>query len=130
LIGRWLGARSRSNVLVSLSGVSIVLVATKVAAYIIFSSDTRPSIISYLPYVLIFLLISLGASAVGFWRGRKRRFAAYIQYLLSVLPAESRATLLNLAEEEAQRQQSRALEKAGGASLMSAQDRNGTRRAK
>jgi hypothetical protein len=43
------------------------------------------------------------AGLLGIWRGRRRRLAGYLEYLLSVLPLESRGALVDLAYEEAKR---------------------------
>jgi hypothetical protein len=106
LIGRWLGARSRSNVVISLGGIATALAISKL--FIISTTipdDFKADLIRIITFqTLVYFVVCLGASAVGFWRGRNRRLAEYIGYLLSVLPAASRAALLSLAEDEAQRQ--------------------------
>lgn len=40
---------------------------------------------------------------IGFWRGRRARLSRYVWHLLSRLPADSRNTLVDLVNEEAQR---------------------------
>jgi hypothetical protein len=40
---------------------------------------------------------------IGYWRGRKYRLAAYLHYLLGVLPAETRDTVVELAFDEARK---------------------------
>jgi hypothetical protein len=40
---------------------------------------------------------------LGYWRGQKYRLSKYLHYLLDVLPAETRDTVIGLAFDEAQK---------------------------
>ena len=43
------------------------------------------------------------AGLIGYWRGRKYRLSRYLHYLLDVLPAETRDTVIDLAFDEARK---------------------------
>jgi hypothetical protein len=47
-----------------------------------------------------FVILSV-ASLIGYWRGRSYRLARYFRYLLSILPKDTRETLVGIAFEEA-----------------------------
>jgi hypothetical protein len=40
---------------------------------------------------------------IGYWRGQRQRLSKYLDYLLSVLPQQTRDTVVDLAFEEAQK---------------------------
>jgi hypothetical protein len=43
------------------------------------------------------------AGFLGVWRGRRRKLAGYMEYLLSVLPPATRRALVDLAYEDAKK---------------------------
>jgi hypothetical protein len=55
------------------------------------------------------LPLLLVAGLVGYWRGYKNRLSIYLAYLLSVLPPDTRDSVVELAYEEAQKAVTRAL---------------------
>jgi hypothetical protein len=109
VLGNWIGARSARN------GIgAVVFVAalgptgTKLFDYMVVSADEWRELYGYdkTPAVLIghiLLLFAMWAipGLLGFWRGRKKRISKYMLYLLSLLPADTRSALSDLAFDEA-----------------------------
>jgi len=49
------------------------------------------------------MCIFWGAGLFGYWRGHRHKLSAYLYYLVRVLPAETRETVVELTFEEAQK---------------------------
>jgi hypothetical protein len=122
LVGRWIGIRSMRN------GVAIVLVSVALASVLYalwhhylnrlswpgpLPSSVTPSVplslsagiplaweVSRLFRNLVVFSIS---GLVGCWRGQKMKLSRYMQYLLSILPNDSRNAVVELAFDEALR---------------------------
>jgi hypothetical protein len=112
-IGRWIGSRSPRA-----SGTTVVLVAALaavVAGGLVGLFPNAPAVLGQTPLqdtlieTLISFAILAGAGLLGQRQGRKRRFADYMDYLMSALPERTRGVLVELAFDEARR--------AGGAVL-------------
>jgi hypothetical protein len=107
LVGRWIGTRSAQN------GIAVILMSAAVASilsalfdFFYLSFLTSENVI--LPEqaaqqaITNFGIFSL-SSLVGYWRGQRQKLSRYLQYLLSVLPNDSRDVVVELAFEEARR---------------------------
>jgi hypothetical protein len=110
-IGKWIGTRcSRRGVLaiilVAILGSVSVILADQLAtdeAYqavyneerMVFGHMLRVSTVHTGAYLVFGLL--------GYWRGHTARLSKYLQYLLGVLPSETRNTVVELAFDEAQK---------------------------
>jgi hypothetical protein len=110
MVGQWIGSRydgwSRATVLlVALLGAllsnGLGAVANASAGGNLELANTWMT--DTFAFASITLIQLAAAGLVGHWRGRKHRLSAYIDYLLSVLPSDTRSTLVELAYEEAVR---------------------------
>jgi hypothetical protein len=108
LVGRWIGMRSRSGSWALMLAVAIIGALLLPLAMGIIATTWGGAPGNRYPVATVAALsISSAefalAGIVGVWRGHSRRLAGYMEYLLSVLPPESRETLVYLAYEEAKR---------------------------
>ena len=110
-VGRWIGAR------VARHGIPVLFAVAACATILIRTLD--PLVMSAADFKSMFgnaaslqflavqsatlFVIFLPGMLLGYWRGRKRRFSNYLQYLLAVLPPATSNVLVDLAYEEAQR---------------------------
>ncbi len=116
LIGRWMGTRSenyRSGIGIALGVVGIAMVLDSFLLLIF----TLPGLVSSTPtfgdVVLAMALVCFLRGAItvwmatflllGYWRGYRVRIQRYLGYLVSALPHDTQATLVNMAYEEAER---------------------------
>ena len=53
--------------------------------------------------IIIISLIVIVPGLIGYWRGKRQSLSKYLYYLLSVLPPQTRDTVVELAFEEAQK---------------------------
>jgi hypothetical protein len=100
LVGRWVGARcARQGV------VAIILIGAFASAIDIAINWSRvsPELSSIVQMFVGRACIFWAAGFLGFWRGHRQKLAKYLHYLLRVLPAETRETVIELAFEEAQK---------------------------
>jgi hypothetical protein len=111
-VGRWIGTRcARQGILtmflvVLFSVVGFVLsdvVTMPDEAYKATFGGERLSYSFILLRIALLTSILLGPGLLGYWRGRKFRLSKYLDYLLGVLPAETRDTVVDLAFGEAQK---------------------------
>ena len=99
-VGRWIGSRCAKP-----SAVMVLLVLA--TAYLIVTGLTAPfgGATGPVQSLVIETVISIGvlgaAGLIGYRQGRKRRVAEYIDYLLSILPVDTRKVLVDLASDEA-----------------------------
>jgi hypothetical protein len=108
LIGRWLGKRSKAGAIASVGSVAIAILIEKCSlgfflygGVIVFvPGEEPPSLLFILSSMVAGTLLFAAVAALGFWRGRRHRLAAYLQFLLSAIPDSERVALLSLAEEE------------------------------
>ena len=109
LIGRWVGVKSLSF------GVTTVLLVGLIHSFIenfanwYFSPDHVYSLFfGGIERNIYFLFITIIGGwfirapvlLIGYWRGKQIRQVAYFQYLINVIPDESRDTIFELAHEE------------------------------
>ncbi len=114
-VGRWIGARSapRAGVAAIFTCAVAAALISRIIDFSIMSHDDIQTAYGsvdagrFLTLALITFVIFAVSAGLGYWRGTARRQTTYMAYLLNVLPADTRETLVNLAYEEA--------EKAGGA---------------
>lgn len=111
LLGRWIGARCARNgagvvVLVAILGP----MGSKLLDYLVFSGESwrtiyeeEKSITGLFGPISILFVRWTSSGLFGFWRGRKHRFAKYLDYLLHGLPTETRNALVDLAFDEAKK---------------------------
>jgi hypothetical protein len=111
MFGRWVGMRGdRYGIVVVLvfAGLGAMLMRgldyafSPKSHYQIFFGRTKAIQFILLQTVVTFALFSL-PGLLGYWRGRKYRPFKYMQYLLGVLPNDTREVLVDIAFEEAQK---------------------------
>lgn len=110
-VGRWIGTRSAPRA--GLAAVFAVAAATAILSRAIdlstmASADIKAaygdiSVGSFLGLCIMSFVIFGASGLLGYWRGTLRRQSGYMSYLLGVLPADTRDTLVNLAYEEAEK---------------------------
>jgi hypothetical protein len=108
-LGRWFGVRSKRLGLVSLFfGILLGLVLSKATDFIFVPPAKFKSLVGmdkswvfFLFVVVVGTVLYTSIAAIGLWRGRRRRLSRYLYYLLTLLPADSRATIVSLAYDEA-----------------------------
>jgi hypothetical protein len=101
-VGRWIGTRCSSRGMAAVLLVMISYIAFNLAIYPLAPPDEPwepPS--QLLNFILLPFLICAGL--LGYWRGQKYKLAKYLHYLLAILPAQTRDTVVSLAFDEAQR---------------------------
>jgi hypothetical protein len=102
LVGRWIGTRSARN------GIAVILMSAAVASILTTLFDYFFQFLNILPeqplaalrVIANFGIFSL-SGLVGYWRGERQKLSRYVQYLLSVLPNDSRDVVVELAFDEA-----------------------------
>ena len=111
-VGRWIGTRSAAKT--GIAAVLVCAIATAVISRLIDMAIISPDdaqavyggqvdVARFLNLVFISFIIFGGSTMLGYWRGTTRRLNNYMSYLLGVLPADTRDTLVNLAYEEAEK---------------------------
>ena len=110
-VGRWIGTRC------SRYGIATVLLVALCTSCLLTASEwlslsdemykqvhqwERTSPYAFLPIVFQFVTLS-ATGLVGYWRGYRHRLSKYFSYLLSVLPSDTRAIVVALAYQEAQK---------------------------
>jgi hypothetical protein len=99
-VGRWIGTRCSSRGIAAVLLVIISYTATGLAIYPYFPDEPWEPSSQLLDFIELPFLICAGL--LGYWRGQKYKLAKYLHYLLGVLPAETRDTVVGLAFDEAQ----------------------------
>jgi hypothetical protein len=110
-IGRWVGTRCLRRGVVAILLIAFLFAAAQTATdTLLMPKEAYAKAFgverSFGHILLRFTLATVIVSAlalIGYWRGRKRRLSKYLNYLLGVLPAETRDTVVELAFDEAQR---------------------------
>ena len=109
LVGRWIGMRStRYGIAVILMSAAVASILTALFDYFFLPFLTSENVIlagqpsAALRVIANFVILSL-SGLVGYWRGQGLKLSRYMQYLLSVLPNDSRDVVVELAFEEARR---------------------------
>ncbi|MFI4988556.1 MAG: hypothetical protein ACHQF3_14055 [Alphaproteobacteria bacterium] len=111
VLGRWIGARcSRYGIATVILVAALGVAISRAFDFALVPSVDFEAIFGQPKSAVEFLfLISAGfliysiCGLIGYWRGRQRRLARYLRYLLSILPVDTRDVLVNMAYEEAQR---------------------------
>jgi hypothetical protein len=105
-VGRWIGARiSRLGI------VTMLLIAALAPAAGLLSDEIyrriagseRLAFFEILRQTAFTSFIIVVPGLIGYWRGQRQRLSKYLDYLLSVLPSQTRDTVVELAYEEAQK---------------------------
>ena len=111
-VGRWIGTRCLRRGIVAIVLVAVLTAVGAVAVDVLATTDEyyremfdaeRLSPAHILTRVALVSFNILVPGLIGYWRGRKLRLSKYLHYLLGVLPAETRDTVVDLAFEEAQK---------------------------
>jgi len=116
MVGRWIGSRSRRR-----AGMTVLLVAALAtlainglgAFFIWLEPNASPPVLgqTHLQDTIIEWLVSFCglalAGLLGSRKGRARRMADYMDYLLSALPPHTRGVLVEIAHEEARKEGAR-----------------------
>jgi hypothetical protein len=111
LIGRWIATRIYVHgMMVVLASCAIAAVLARAIDFAVIAPDMAQKLYDAPISAQLFIQLALSnfiifaiSASLGFWRGTKLRLTKYMQYLLGVLPSESRDTIVNLAYEEAER---------------------------
>ena len=101
-VGRWIGSRCANP-----SAAMVLLVLAAASVIVTGLATALGGAIALTQSFIIETVISFGALAIagllGYRQGRKRRVAEYMDYLLSILPAETGQVLVDLAYDEARK---------------------------
>jgi hypothetical protein len=111
-VGRWIGARiSRLGIVTMLliaalapaaaGGLDVGLLSDE--SYRRFAGSERLAFFEILRRTAFTSFIIVVPGLIGYWRGQRQRLSKYLDYLLSVLPSQTRDTVVELAYEEAQK---------------------------
>ena len=100
-VGRWIGTRCSSKGMIAI--LLIIFLSTAMDLIFNFMFPDDPGDFPSMLLDLTSLLFSIPAGVIGYRRGRKYRLSRYLHYLLSVLPPETRDTVIDLAFGEAQK---------------------------
>jgi hypothetical protein len=109
-VGRWIGARCAGHALVvlflcflgyAILGIATLKLSVPAETLIAVRGESRPELLLAERVVDIFVFYPIGL--LGFWQGRRTRQGKYIAYLLGLMPESARATLVDLACDEANR---------------------------
>jgi hypothetical protein len=111
--GRWIGIRSRTmpyataavmGITCRLGDYGLMLLAgMSPDQFRLIFGVPRSDIAGVTARVLAGVVLFAAAGLIGCWRGRRRQQAFYLDHLLKSVPAESRATLIAIAYDEAQK---------------------------
>jgi hypothetical protein len=100
-VGRWIGTRCSSKGMIAI--LLIIFLSTAMDLIFNFMFPDEPGYFPTKLLSLISLPFAISAGIIGYRRGRKYRLSRYLHYLLSVLPPETRDTVIDLAFGEAQK---------------------------
>jgi len=107
LLGFWIGSRCAAHGLIAtILAVYLGHTLAKLLDLVVLSESAIAGFGGGREYLWVRILLGASIFAVpailGFWRGSRTRISKYLQYLLAVLPPETRTTIVTLAYEEAQ----------------------------
>jgi len=111
-IGRWVGTRCSRRGVVAILLIALLYAAFQIATDLlilpeeVYTELFRIERLTFGHILLRFLVVTVIISAlalIGYWRGQKHRLSKYLNYLLGVLPAQTRDTVVELAFDEAQK---------------------------
>jgi len=108
-LGRWFGVRSKRLGLVSLLlAILAGMTLSKAFDFIVVSAETfkqlthiEKSLAFFVFGIVVGTVLFASTGIIGLWFGRRRRLSRYLYYLLTLLPADSRAAIVSLAYDEA-----------------------------
>jgi hypothetical protein len=112
LVGRWIGARtSRLGIVAMLLIAPLTAVAGVELDVLLMPDEVYRGTFGSEGLAFFGILMRITKTAfiivvpglIGYWRGQRRRLSKYLDYLLSVLPQQTRDTVVDLAFEEAQK---------------------------
>jgi hypothetical protein len=112
LVGRWVGTRcSRHGVgtillialLTAIGSVAIDVLTVPDEDYKELFKNERADFLPILVRITGTTFTMSVSALIGYWRGHRPRLSKYLNYLLGILPAETRNTVVGLAFDEAQR---------------------------
>jgi hypothetical protein len=109
-VGRWIGTRTRSY------GIAVVFLMAFLVSLMAHAFDMSISSAQFFQSImgaaksihLFFLqlvatfVFQLPTALLGYWRGSRRRVTKYFDYLLAVLPADTKNAIVDLAYQEVQ----------------------------
>jgi hypothetical protein len=109
LLGRWIGARSRDHGLVAVIAIAVAsAVLGHAFDYLVMSAKDfqatfgeEKTIQFFVFQVIATVIITVPPLLLGYWRGTRQRIYKYLQFLLAVIPEETRAVFVDLAVQEA-----------------------------
>jgi len=111
-VGRWIGARtSRLGIvtmlliasLTSAAAVGIDVLMLSHGLYKNLYGSEWLAFFGILTRITVISFMMIVPGLIGYWRGQRQRLSKYLDYLLSVLPPQTRDTVVELAFEEAQK---------------------------
>jgi hypothetical protein len=111
-LGRWIGSRTSRRGIVAMLLVAPLFAAANVASDVLgmpgelyaatFGSEPW-EFFGVLKRIIFISLITIVPGLIGYWRGKRQSLSKYLHYLLSVLPPQTRDTVVELAFDEAQK---------------------------
>ena len=111
-VGRWIGARTSRLGIVTMLLIAPLTAAIGVGTDVLFLPDEwyrgynaseRLAFFGILMRIAKISFLIVVPGLIGYWRGQRQRLSKYLDYLLSVLPPQTRDTVVELAFEEAQK---------------------------
>jgi hypothetical protein len=111
-VGRWIGSRTSRLGIAAMLLISPLFAVTNIATDVLLlpgelyrdAMGSEPGAFFGLLWRIIGIsLVIMVPGLIGYWRGQKQRLSKYLHYLLSVLPPQTRETVVELAFEEAQK---------------------------
>ena len=111
-VGRWIGARTSRLGVVTMLLIAPLTAAIGVGADVLFLADEwyrgyntsdRFAFFGILIRITKISFLIVVPGLIGYWRGQRQRLSKYLDYLLGVLPPQTRDTVVELAFEEAQK---------------------------
>jgi hypothetical protein len=111
-VGRWIGARTSRLGIVTMFLIAPLTAAITVGTDVLFMSDEwyrsynaseRLAFFGILMRITKISFLIIVPGLIGYWRGQRQRLSKYLDYLLGVLPPQTRDIVVELAFEEAQK---------------------------
>jgi hypothetical protein len=111
-VGRWVGARTSRLGIVTMLLIAPITAALQVGLDVLFVPDEvyrgllgseRLAFFGILVRIATISFLIIVPGLIGYWRGHRQRLSKYLNYLLSVLPPQTRDVVVGLAYEEAQK---------------------------
>lgn len=116
-IGRWVGRRAATHGVITVLGIAVLVRVLGTAGDLVYLrffpdsfTDAGPLSDLFSSFLIITAQIGAGvmllsaAGLLGYWRGTRQRLGNYIAYLLRSVSDETKAAIVDLAFEEAERE--------------------------